>query len=134
MVLHTISGWRPLCLNCNNYDIAARDPLVNVSVFHPQWVHCNISEIEGGGIDEGALSDTACIFNKTTSDSSVRVSFNGNIRITNCQDCCMRWYLTIDGEECADPAPVEAVIFSSNARTVNVHRGSTIAGRHLNFH
>ena len=107
---------------------AARDPLVNIAVYHPQWQHCSIPTIQEGDINEGSLSDTSCVFNKTMSDSSVRIVFNGNIRITNCENCCMRWYFTINGEECSDPAPIEAVIFSSNAQTINVHRASTIAG------
>lgn len=110
------------------FPAVARDPLVNATVYHPQWTHCSIPTIQGGGSDEGALESTTCTMNKTNSDSSIRVAFNGNIRITNCQNCCMRWFVTINGEECSDPAPIEAVIFSTNARTVNVHRGSTIAG------
>ena len=44
----------------------------------------------------------------------------------------MRWFITLNGEECSDPAPIEAVIFSSNARTANIHRGATIAGELYN--
>ena len=104
----------------------ARDPLVNATAYHPQWSHCAINGI--GGLNEGALEQTTCLFNKTSSDSAVKVSFNGNLRITNCEDCCMRWFITINGSECVSPAPIEAVIYSTNARTINVHRGSTIAG------
>ena len=109
----------------------ARDPLVNSAVYHPQWSHCAIPTIQQGSINEGPLNDTLCVLNKTVSESFVRVVFNGNLRMTNCENCCMRWYITINGEECSDPAPIEAVIFSSNAQTVNVHRGSTIAGASL---
>ncbi len=108
----------------------ARDALVNSTAFHPQWSHCAIGQIPGGGLDEGALQETACLFNKTSSDTAVKVSFNGNLRMTNCEDCCMRWFVTINGSKCVSPAPIEAVIYSTNARTINVHRGSTIAGEH----
>lgn len=104
------------------------DSLLLPTSYHPQWSHCAIDRIPSGGLDEGALEETTCLFNKTSSDSSVKVSFNGNIRITNCEDCCMRWFVTINGSECVNPAPIEAVIYSTNARTINVHRGSTIAG------
>ena len=43
----------------------------------------------------------------------------------------MRWFITINGSECVSPAPIEAVIYTTNARTINVHRGSTIAGECL---
>lgn len=46
----------------------------------------------------------------------------------------MRWYITLNGEECSDPAPVEAVLYSSNAQTVNVHKGATIAGMYQIAH
>ena len=107
---------------------AALDALVNPTTYHPQWSHCAINGITGGGLDEGALEETTCLFNKTSSDSAVKISFNGNLRITNCEDCCMRWFITINGSECVSPAPIEAIIYSSNARTINVHRGSTRAG------
>ena len=109
-----------------HFSPVARDPLVNATAYHPQWSHCAINGI--GGLDEGTLEETTCFFNKTSSDSAVKVSFNGNLRITNCEDCCMRWFITINGSECVSPAPIEAVIYSTNARTINVHRGSTIAG------
>ena len=107
---------------------AARDPLVNSTAYHPQWSHCAIGQITGGGLDEGALEEIACLFNKTSSGSAVKVSFNGNIRVTNCEECCTRWFITINGSECVSPAPIEAVIYTTNAETINVHRGSTIAG------
>ena len=44
-----------------------------------------------------------CTLNKGRNDTWVRVSWNGNMRITRCTSCCMRWYFTINGEECADP-------------------------------
>ena len=119
--------------DCFLFD-TARDPLVNASVFHPQWVHCSIPTIEGGNLDEGPLESTACVLNKTKTASSVRVAFNGNIQLTNCENCCMRWFITLNGEECSDPAPIEAVIFSSNARTANIHRGATIAGEYTSDH
>lgn len=61
-------------------------------------------------------------------ESSLRLTFNGVIRLTGCSHCCMRWFLTVDGEECLQPAPIDAVLYSINASTVNIHRGSTVAG------
>ncbi len=67
---------------------------------------------------------------KITGDSIIRATFNGNIRVTGCHDCCMRWFLTLNGEECVDPAPLEAVIYSTDAEAVNIHRAATITGQH----
>lgn len=107
--------------------LLARDPDLNPTVYHPQWAYCAFAEIAEGGIDEGVHSAN-CTLSKTSNDTALRVNFNGNIRITDCHDCCMRWFLTINGSECVDPAPIEAVLYSINAERVNIHRGSTIAG------
>ena len=40
----------------------------------------------------------------------------------------MRWFVTVNGEECSDPAPIDAVIYTVNGTDINVHRGSTIVG------
>ncbi len=64
-------------------------------------------------------------------DSVVRVTFNGNIRVTDCHDCCMRWFVTLNGEECANPAPIEAVVYSTDAERVNIHRAATLTGNHV---
>lgn len=106
--------------------VIAYDLLVNTTIYHPQWQHCAIPVV--GGADEGPLEPTTCVLNKTKTDSSIKVVFNGNIRTTNCQDCCMRWFITLNGEECSEPAPVEAVLYLSNAQRINVHKAATVAG------
>ena len=40
----------------------------------------------------------------------------------------MRWFFTLNGVECTDPAPIEGVIYSVNSELVNIHRSSTIKG------
>lgn len=91
-----------------------------------------------------------CQYNKMREDTWLRVTWNGNMRITRCDTCCMRWYITIDGEECVDPGtaslhvllylslilmlqclhnntgPIDAVIFQS--RNYHLVRQSTISG------
>ena len=39
----------------------------------------------------------------------------------------MRWFVTIDGSECADPAPIDGVLYNS-LPNINIHRGTTITG------
>lgn len=105
-----------------------RDPEVNLTTYHPLWSHCAIPAIPEGGSDEGPLPSTLCTINKTTSESGLRVAFNGNLRLTDCSDCCMRWFITINGKECTDPAPIDGVLYTIDAEAVNIHRGSTLAG------
>ena len=107
---------------------AARDPLVRPNFYHPQWAHCAFPSITGGNLDEGALNATSCTLNKTTNTSSVRVAFNGNLRLTNCMNCCARWFVTLNGQECTSPAPIEAIIYSADVTRSNIHRGSTVTG------
>lgn len=45
-----------------------------------------------------------------------------------CSECCGRWFITFNGEECSDPAPIDGVVHSLNATSVNIHRSSTITG------
>ncbi len=106
----------------------ARDPYVNPTVYHPQWSHCAIADNSDGDLDQGPIPSLNCTINKTMVDSSVRLTFNGVIRLTDCSHCCMRWFLTVDGAECLQPAPIDAVLYSINASDVNIHRGSTISG------
>jgi len=44
------------------------------------------------------------------------------------RECCGRWFITFNGEECSDPAPIDGVVHSVNASLVNIHRSSTITG------
>ena len=109
----------------------ATNPNVRGDLYHPNWAHCAISaNIPEGTRDSGPLNTLTCGsgFNKSLSDSSLLVTFNGNIRLTDCSDCCMRWFVTINGEECSSPAPIDGVIYTVNGSDVNIHRGSTITG------
>ena len=110
---------------------SATNPNVRGDVYHPNWEHCAIPfPIPEGTRDSGPLDTLSCgrNFNKTSPDTALQVTFNGNMRLTDCSDCCTRWFLTINGEECVDPAPIDAVIYTVNGTLVNIHRGSTITG------
>ena len=104
---------------------------VRSQFYRPQWEHCAFpAPIPEGSRDNGSLDTLTCglNLNKTLPDSALRVRFNGNMRVTDCSHCCMRWFITINGEECVDPAPIDAVIYSINGSTVNIHRSSTVTG------
>ena len=54
-----------------------------------------------------------CSITLTRNDTFLRLTWDGNMRITRCQNCCMRWLFFIDGIGCTDPGPVDALIFQS---------------------
>lgn len=103
---------------------------MNPDVYHPQWQHCAIlpDDIMDGDLDNGPLPDISCVLNKTEKESSVRATFNTNLNLFSCEECCMRWFVTLNGEECTDPAPIEAVVAASDVTTLSIHRGSTVTG------
>ena len=77
-------------------------------------------------MDEGSINQTACGIRKQSENSKLRITFNGNLRITGCSDCCARWFVTIDGLECSDS--IEGVVYSVNGSVINIHRAAVIAG------
>lgn len=101
---------------------------MNPGFYHPQWQHCAIASITNGELDNGPFLSTSCSFNKTTTDSSIRATFNGNLQLTGCSDCCMRWFITLNGQECTNPAPIEATVSASDVSFLSLHRGSKITG------
>ncbi len=111
------------------FPLKARDPQIKPpgDFYHPVWTNCGPITVPDGSI-QGPINSTACTVAKKTANSFVRVTFNGNIRVTDCHDCCMRWYVSLNGEECVDPAPIEAVVYSTDAEQVNIHRAATITG------
>ena len=74
----------------------------------------------------------ACTFPKRVADTSLKVSWDGNVAVLNCTDCCMRWYIAIDGEECQDPGPIDGAIrqdlSDSSVGTFDLYRPISVAG------
>ena len=52
----------------------------------------------------------SCDFSKQSEESAIRVAWDGNIGLKGCDNCCMRWFLTFDGEECIDPGPIDVAL------------------------
>ena len=73
-----------------------------------------------------------CTFTKQSNDTVLKVAWDGNIALEGCITCCMRWFITIDDEECADPGPIDAAIFQdlSGPQSVqfDLRRPGTVAG------
>ena len=51
------------------------------------------------------------MFNKLQSNSALRVSFQGNMRVMSDQKC-NRWYFRFNGNECSGPIRIEAVFYN----------------------
>ena len=52
-----------------------------------------------------------CAFNKLQSNSALRVSFQGNMRVPG-NVKCNRWYFKFNGNECSGPMTIEAVVYN----------------------
>ncbi|CAH3183325.1 unnamed protein product [Porites lobata] len=60
--------------------------------------------------DNGKIKD--CAFNKLQSNSALRVSFQGNMRVQG-NDKCNRWYFKFNGNECSGPMTIEAAVYNN---------------------
>ena len=75
------------------------------------------------------------MFVKKESGTSLHVYFNGALRITNCDLCCKRWFITINGAECASPNAIDGVVYMSKGKgTQDPHRVRHIEGHCNNIH
>ena len=53
-----------------------------------------------------------CAFNKLKSDTALKVSFQGVMRVLG-NSKCNRWYFKFNGNECNGPMTIEAVVYNS---------------------
>ena len=54
-----------------------------------------------------------CAFNKLQSNSALRVSFQGNTRVSGSSPKCNRWHFKFNGNECSGPMTIEAVVYNN---------------------
>ena len=68
-----------------------------------------------------------CTFNKLTSDTSLKLSFHGNMRVRG-NARCNRWYFKVNGNECSGPMKIEALVYnywpSGNTNDEQLRHGS----------
>ena len=68
-----------------------------------------------------------CPFNKLASDTSLKVSFQGNMRVSG-STRCSRWYFKFNRNECSGPMTIEARVYndwsSGNTNTNQLHHRS----------
>eukprot|EP00118_Oscarella_pearsei_P015510 m.140383 g.140383 ORF g.140383 m.140383 type:complete len:785 (+) comp38301_c0_seq2:61-2415(+) len=84
------------------------------------WRQCSYKISDGK--DYGVVAE--CSLQKTFSDSVLRLTWNGAIRVQGCTSCCMRWYFTVNGLECDNK--IEGVVYQT--QNLNIHRSSLITG------
>jgi len=60
--------------------------------------------------DSGKVKD--CSFNKLQSDTAIKVSFQGNMRVYGSSSKCNRWFFKFNGNECSGPMTIEAVVYN----------------------
>ena len=53
-----------------------------------------------------------CSFNKLQSDTAIKVSFQGNMRVIGSSKC-NRWFFKFNGNECSGPMTIEAVVYNN---------------------
>ena len=70
-----------------------------------------------------------CQFEKKSSETSLRLTYAGDIRVltSSGKSVCSRWFVTVNGRECASPGSIDAVIHS-NTKSLNTHRPAYIDG------
>jgi len=54
-----------------------------------------------------------CSFNKLQSDTAIKVSFQGIMRVSGSFSKCNRWFFKFNGNECSGPMTIEAVVYNS---------------------
>ena len=60
----------------------------------------------------------------------MKVVASSDMRIYGCNDCCKRWFITFDGQECSTVA-IDGIVFmefGAGTRHKNLHRPRVIRG------
>ena len=70
-----------------------------------------------------------CDFRKTNSDTALRITYQGDMRLIGGSSVCRRWFITINGKECTSPDTIDAVFhFQTGPTGMNLHRPVTLDG------
>ena len=76
------------------------------AAYSPRWQQYSWSSYSNS--DNGLIKEE--IFTKKENETSLRITWNGNLRIQSCSSCCRRWYFTIDGVEC-NPRHINGLLY-----------------------
>ncbi|CAH1232451.1 CTHRC1 [Branchiostoma lanceolatum] len=97
--------------------------LIGSNIKQCAWRNLNFDE------DHGKIK--VCDFTKQRKSSELRVLWDGPLRVTSHSGACKRWYFTFNGAECADPAPIDGIVYvkpSEELVALNIHRVTRIEG------
>ncbi|KAJ7358951.1 hypothetical protein OS493_019855 [Desmophyllum pertusum] len=90
------------------------------------WKQCvwkNVNDDE----DNGKIKD--CLFNKLHSDTAIKLSFQGMMRVVG-DSKCNRWFFKFNGNECSGPMTIDAVVYNSWSSSA---MGTTNLQHHRSF-
>ncbi|XP_065896073.1 uncharacterized protein [Dysidea avara] len=82
------------------------------------WNQCFFQSLNSDK-DYGLIAD--CSIMKHRDDTWLRLTWDGNMRIAGCTVCCMNWYLTVDGQQCSSPGPVDALVYQGERYLIVRH-------------
>ena len=70
-----------------------------------------------------------CAFNKLKSDTALKVSFQGVMRVQGTSSKCNRWYFKFNGNECNGPMTIEAIVYNDwPSGNPNLHHHRSFEG------
>ncbi|CAH3148720.1 unnamed protein product, partial [Pocillopora meandrina] len=99
--------------------------IVNSAVSETNWKQCCVwknlnDDRDSGKIKvqkylENAMKNEVsdCSFNKLQSDTAIKVSFQGNMRVDGTSSKCNRWFFKFNGNECSGPMTIDAVVYNN---------------------
>ena len=76
--------------------------------FYPNWIQCVTDSPLNSTVNDSSVM--SCMFSKQQENTVLRVAWDGNIAVLGCDNCCMRWFVTINSEECSDPGPIDIAL------------------------
>ena len=69
-----------------------------------------------------------CAFNKLKSDTTLKVSFQGVMRVAG-NSKCNRWYIKFNGNECNGPMTIEGIVYNNwSSGNPNLHHHRSFEG------
>ncbi|KAI8496739.1 Collagen triple helix repeat-containing protein 1 [Branchiostoma belcheri] len=88
----------------------------------------NVKQCVWNNLNNNANSGMiTCAFNKASPTSALRLTWNGSLRVMHTSASCARWFFTLNGAECGNPAPIDGIMYT-NGNNIDIHRVSTIDG------
>lgn len=76
--------------------------------------------------DSGVINSRLLIFNKTKTDTVIRISYTDNLRVYSAGSSACRWEIKVDGLSC--PGQPLTYDYYQNLAHENIHRSRTVVG------